>query len=89
MLPEYYSQGNGNFRDVNQNRRSDIYFANFVGDYNIKVFYDLLQLDGYNPLQVKQITYSLKPEAEAEVLSYVTENADVLKNLFAKPFTLG
>ena len=56
MLPEYYSQGNGNFRDVNQNRRSDIYFANFVGDYNIKVFYDLLQLDGYNPLQVKQIT---------------------------------
>jgi len=89
MLPEYYSQGNGNFRDVNQNRRSDIYFANFVGDYNIKVFYDLLQLDGYNPLQVKQITYSLKPEAEAEVLSYVTENADVLKNLFAKPFTPG
>lgn len=89
MLPEYYSQGNGNFRDVNQNRRSDIYFANFVGDYNIKVFYDLLQLDGYNPLQVKQITYSLKPETEAEVLSYVTENADVLKNLFAKPFTPG
>jgi hypothetical protein len=89
MLPEYYSQGNGNFRDVNQNRRSDIYFANFVGDYNIKVFYDLLQLDGYNPLQVKQITYSLKPETEAEVLSYVTEHADVLKNLFAKPFTPG
>ena len=59
------------------------------GDYNIKVFYDLLQLDGYNPLQVKQITYSLKPETEAEVLSYVTENADVLKNLFAKPFTPG
>lgn len=89
MLPEYYSQGNGNFRDVNQNRRSDIFFANFVGDYNIKVFYDLLQLDGYNPLQVKQITYTLKADCVEQVLALVTENRDVLNNLFKKPFTPG
>lgn len=25
MLPEFYSQGNGNFRDVNQNRRCDTF----------------------------------------------------------------
>lgn len=89
MLPEYYSQGNGNFRDVNQNRRSDIYFANFVGDYNIKVFYNLIQLDGYNPLQVKQITYSLRADAKELVLSKVTDNREVLDALFEKTFTPG
>lgn len=89
MLPEYYSQGNGNFRDVNQNRRSDIYFANFVGDYNIKVFYDLIQLDGYNPLQVNQITYSVKEDAKEEIFAYATKNQSILENLFEKPFTPG
>lgn len=57
MLPEFYSQGNGNFRDVNQNRRSDNFFAPFVGDFNIKSFYSLLQPDGCNPLGVEKITY--------------------------------
>lgn len=59
MLPEFYSQGNGNFRDVNQNRRSDDFFAPFVGDFNIKTFYSLLQPDGCNPLGVEKITYRL------------------------------
>lgn len=49
MLPEFYSQGNGNFRDVNQNRRCDTFFAPFVGRKNIQEFYSLIQLDGYNP----------------------------------------
>lgn len=57
MVPEYYTQGNGNFRDVNQNRRSDVLFAPYVKDHNIKLFYNLLQLDGYNPLVVRQVTY--------------------------------
>ncbi|MGM0567749.1 MAG: cellobiose phosphorylase, partial [Elusimicrobiota bacterium] len=26
ILPEYFSQGNGNYRDINQNRRSDVFF---------------------------------------------------------------
>ena len=50
VLPEYYSQGNGNFRDVNQNRRCDVRFFPFVGDQNIKLFYNAIQMDGYNPL---------------------------------------
>lgn len=62
MLPEFYSQGNGNFRDVNQNRRCDVLFAPFVGDFNIKTFYSLLQPDGYNPLGVEKITYRLNEE---------------------------
>ena len=43
MLPEFYTQGNGNFRDVNQNRRCDTEFEPFVGDRNIKMFYSLIQ----------------------------------------------
>ena len=64
MLPEYYSQGNGNFRDVNQNRRSDDFFAPFVGDFNIKTFYSLLQPDGGNPLGVEKITYRLMEDGK-------------------------
>ena len=64
MLPEFYSQGNGNFRDVNQNRRSDTFFAPFVGDFNIKTFYSLLQPDGGNPLGVEKITYRLMEEGK-------------------------
>ncbi len=46
----YYSQGNGNFRDVNQNRRSDLFLNPQIGTANIDFFFNLLQLDGYNPL---------------------------------------
>lgn len=54
---KYYSSGTGNFRDVNQNRRSDLYFFPFVEDFNIKLFFNLIQADGQNPLNVKQILY--------------------------------
>ena len=59
MLPEYYSQGNGNFRDVNQNRRSDVLYSPFVGDSGIKTFYNALQINGYNPLGIEKMTYKL------------------------------
>lgn len=56
MLPEYYSQGNANYRDVNQNRRSDTFFTPEVGEQNIRTFFELIQIDGYNPLSVdKQV----------------------------------
>ena len=58
MLPEFYSQGNGNYRDVNQNRRSDSFFSPFVGRYNLHMFYDMIQLDGYNPLSVEMQTFT-------------------------------
>ena len=57
MSPEYYSQGNGNFRDVNQNRRCDNFFSPIVMDENIKRFYSLIQLDGYNPLKIEQLKF--------------------------------
>jgi len=45
-LPSSYSQGNGNFRDVAQNRRCDVLLEPRVGDYNIRTFMNLIQTDG-------------------------------------------
>lgn len=53
LEPTYYSQGNGNFRDVNQNRRSDLYFNPEIKRDNLKLFSDLIQADGYNPLVIE------------------------------------
>ena len=60
---EYYAQGNGNFRDVNQNRRSDVLFAPEVGAANIHTFFELIQADGYNPLVVTPSVYTLDERA--------------------------
>ena len=84
MLPEFYSQGNGNFRDVNQNRRCDTFFAPFVGRENIKEFYSLIQLDGYNPLGVEMLTYQLGKD-EADHIS----NDPELVDFITRPFTPG
>ncbi|MCB4756490.1 MAG: hypothetical protein LHV69_05585 [Elusimicrobia bacterium] len=53
----YYSQGNGNFRDVNQNRRSDLFINPQIGAGNIESFFNLLQLDGYNPLIIDPVKF--------------------------------
>ena len=92
MLPEFYSQGNGNFRDVNQNRRCDTFFAPFVGRENIKEFYSLIQLDGYNPLGVEKLTYQLSKEKAEQLLhtAELTEDARTeLEAFVTKPFTPG
>lgn len=90
MLPEFYSQGNGNFRDVNQNRRCDTFFAPFVGDQNIRTFYSLIQLDGYNPLGVEKVTYRLEEEKSAEIFAGISHEAGThLQEMLARPFTPG
>lgn len=60
MAPEYLSQGNGNFRDICQNRRNDVWLCPPVGDSNIHQFFELLQIDGYNPLEVQPVTYRIR-----------------------------
>ncbi len=90
MLPEFYSQGNGNFRDINQNRRCDTFFAPFVGDENIRAFYSLIQPDGYNPLGVEKVTYRLKAEKTEEIFRNVPDEARRhLVWVLAEPFTPG
>ena len=65
LAAEFYSQGNGNFRDVCQNRRSDVLLEPNIGDHNIRTFLSLIQLDGYNPLVIRGISFSLTPEQQA------------------------
>ena len=88
MLPEYYSQGNANFRDINQNRRSDPLFTPFVGDHNIKLFMDLIQLDGYNPLVIERATFTLDPSALEGVCALAGGSAEV-RAMLEKSFTPG
>ena len=60
ITPSFYSQGNGNFRDINQNRRSDLFFNPDVQSGNLEHFVNLIQLDGFNPLVIKEVKYSLE-----------------------------
>lgn len=64
IAPEFYSQGNGNFRDVNQNRRNDVFFHPEIGAHNIKLFFDLIQLDGYNPLVIEGQYFTINEESK-------------------------
>lgn len=92
IQPNFFSQGNGNYRDVNQNRRCDLYFNPFVKEQNIKVFLNLLQLDGHNPLVLKGSRFSV-PETESEsiVKKYISSkpNQLAIKEKIQQSFTPG
>ncbi|MFH0790190.1 MAG: cellobiose phosphorylase [Candidatus Omnitrophota bacterium] len=94
IQPAYFSQGNGNYRDVNQNRRSDIWFNPEINEENVLTFFNLLQTDGFNPLIVKPVTFTLKDtkEFETKLKEIVPDNQDSLKKIIhflTKPFTPG
>ncbi len=92
VAPEYFSQGNGNFRDVNQNRRNDIFFHPETGDHNIKLFMNLIQPDGYNPLVVKGSRFVLKDAEDTSWLNEIFENeadAALIADKLGSSFTPG
>ncbi|MBR3173949.1 MAG: cellobiose phosphorylase [Eubacterium sp.] len=76
IAAEYYSQGNGNFRDVSQNRRNDVFFNKDVGDFNVKTFFSLIQADGYNPLEVRPSLFNVTEGKMDEVKNYVNQCID-------------
>ncbi|MNW37328.1 hypothetical protein D3C74_143680 [compost metagenome] len=75
IAPEYYSQGNGNFRDANQNRRNDIFFNPRVGTFNIVTFFSLIQADGYNPLGVAGTSFKVPESSAAELTKLLAQAA--------------
>lgn len=88
----YYSQGNSNFRDVNQNRRNDIFFFPFTAAANIHTFFDLIQLDGFNPLVVKGAQFLLQNTESVEnyIVSYIEKGSrEKIQEFLKKPFTPG
>jgi hypothetical protein len=88
FAPEFYSQGNGNYRDVNQNRREDVWFNPDVADGNIRLFMSLIQLDGYNPLVIHGSSFSILPAALEGLLGSV-ENPEETREIFSHAFSPG
>lgn len=65
LQPTYLSQGTGHYRSVLQNRRTDGWFWPETEDANLTIFMNLMQLDGYNPLEVNEHAYRLAKPAQA------------------------
>lgn len=93
LEPTFLSQGDGYYRDVNQNRRSDVWFFPEVEDAVIHTFMNLLQLDGYNPQVVGQMTYTVQKDQQfKDWLQGVTEDNQSFQTLLevtSRPFTPG
>jgi len=91
LLPAYYSQGSGNYRDINQNRRNDIFFNPDVNSSNIQRFFNLIQLDGFNPLVVLPSKYFIPSKEAAEKIAkkHVKCPGKDVSGILVKPFILG
>lgn len=87
--PKYYSHGNGSYRDVNQNRRNDVYFVKEAGLFNMRQFLELIQSDGHNPLTIEGSRFTFNMDYIDQIKSKVTNNFDVLSKFLSKPFTPG
>lgn len=61
-----FSEGNGDFRDVLQNRRMDLFFNPSLDAKNIRYFFNLVQPDGNNPCSLRNSRFSVdSPQAFA------------------------
>ncbi len=92
LSPTKYSQGNGNYRDVNQNRRCDLFINPDIAESNVEHFYNLIQLDGFNPLVIKVTCFTLtEKELSDKILkTYIDEkNLQSVKDFLQMPFTPG
>jgi hypothetical protein len=90
VAPTYWSQGNGNFRDVNQNRRSENFIFPGIDASNIETFFNLIQLDGNNPLVIQFEKFRVPPEEIAALIDALSEcNSDEWRNRLSKPFSPG
>lgn len=90
IAPEFYSQGNGSFRDVCQNRRSDTLLNPLVGDFNLKMFASFIQADGYNPLSIDGSTFEIKDKKRIpELANKLFDGHPVMESLLKSKFTPG
>ena len=90
VAPTYWSQGNANFRDVNQNRRSENFIFPAVDASNIDTFFGLIQLDGNNPLVIQAEKFRVPPE-QLPLLwqDWPAGNTPAWQAFLAQPFSPG
>jgi len=88
MTPEYFSTGNANYRDVNQNRREYVFLHPEIRDYDLKFFVNLIQADGYNPLVINGVKYRFKA-SDHSFLKELVDDSEQLAEFLKNPFTPG
>ncbi|MFA5059772.1 MAG: hypothetical protein WC676_04010 [Candidatus Omnitrophota bacterium] len=92
FTPTFLSQGNGNYRDVNQNRRNDVWFNTDVRDSHLINFLNLIQPDGFNPLTIKGAVFSVTDTQKLDgVLKECASSKDIehIHGLLKKNFLPG
>ncbi|MBU0694111.1 MAG: hypothetical protein KKC11_05510 [Candidatus Omnitrophica bacterium] len=89
LLPSCFSEGEGNYRDINQNRRLDLFFNPFIKRKNIIYFLNFIKIDGYNPLIVKGEKLFFNQAAASIILKeFKIESREIL-SLMKEGFYLG
>ncbi len=89
LVPSYFSEGEANYRDINQNRRLDSFFNSRIGARNIEYFLSLIKMDSYNPLTVKGEKFRWSVKGAKKLLKqYAIEDKTAL-TLMTEGFYLG
>ncbi len=78
-----FSEGNGDFRDVLQNRRLDLFFTPSLGDNTIRYFFNLIQPDGYNPCSLRNSRFIVETPQQ---FSQYFDHFNGLEALLAREF---
>lgn len=62
-------KGPGRFNELAQHRRTDVYFTPRIGSFNIKMFLSFVQADGYNPLIIESIAFTISNRITCEQIA--------------------
>ena len=89
LQPSYFSEGEANYRDINQNRRMDLFFEPSLGTKNIQYFLNFIKIDGYNPLVVKGEKLYFNRKTGQDILKEFRIRDQKLLNLMVRGFYLG
>ena len=89
LEPTCFSQGNGNYRDINQNRRCDVWFNPEIEKESVLNFFNLIQTDGYNPLVVCPDRFTFNQDPAVLSGFFNRYNMNKIKDFFKSDFTPG
>ena len=91
LTPTPLSTGPGNYRDICQNRRCDLWLYPDVADLEIRSFVEPLQADGYNPLAIAGYHWSLRTGTDPDESCPSDEPSarEAFRRITAKPFLPG